>query len=54
MRLYAALPAESGGFRERLFHDRRGFDEDLHVGVLARFLTSHWASIFSLPLMMSW
>ena len=26
-----ALPADAGGFGERLFHDRRGVDEDLHV-----------------------
>ncbi len=26
-----ALPAEAGGFGERLLHHRRGVDEDLHL-----------------------
>ena len=48
-----ARPAEARRLRQRLFHDRRGIDEDLDSG--SRGLRdSHAASSFSLPLIRSW
>ena len=41
-----ALPADAGRLRERLFHDRRGVDEDLQLATPASS-TMHRASAFS-------
>jgi hypothetical protein len=46
-----ALPAEAGGGGQRLFHHRRGIDEDLHLA--AGRGTSQPASAFRRFLMMS-
>ena len=47
-----ALPAEAGGFCQRLFHHRRGVDEDLDVAAGARQQAVPAIS-FSLPLITS-
>ncbi len=46
-----ALPAKPRLHGERLFHDRRGIDEDLHV--FARSRGNLAGSSLSLPLIMS-